>query len=114
MIKMSQTSPSPEKKGKKDDKPQGVKEKDPLVEGESNRSWYVSGWFLVALAVSFVAGSLAMHYCRMKKSSNVENSGAYKPVATGGEAEMTDLGDNIDVDAEYGEIEGDDTGFPSQ
>ena len=49
MITMSQTSPSTEKKGKKDDKPQGVKEKDPLVEGESNRSWYVSGWFLVAL-----------------------------------------------------------------
>ncbi len=98
---------------------EGVKELDPLIKEPSKPSLISSTPVQLGLAVAILAISLMIHFVRMKRSktkhSNVEG-GAYKPVATGGEAEMTKMGSD-DLDAEYGMNDDDDDdglGMPAQ
>ena len=132
-MNMEQSEPSNNEDKKGNRSPPGVKEKDPLVKETKDepKPLFSSTLFQLALAAFLLAASLAIHGFRMKRSSTAKggghaSGGAYKPLGTGGggdgdggdgggEAEMTDLGhhgkndgDDMDVDAEYGEAGSDD------
>lgn len=97
----------------------GIKELDPLTKEPPKPSLISSTPVQLGLAVAILVISLLIHFVRMKRSKTKHSNatgGAYKPIATGGEAEMTEMGSE-DLDAEYGMDDDDDDidlGMPAQ
>lgn len=91
----------------------GVKELDPLTKEAAKPSLISSTPVQLGLAVAILVISLMIHFIRMKRSKTKHSNaagGAYKPISTGGEAEMTEMGSD-DLDAEYGMDDDDDDGL---